>query len=139
MASIWYDSALLDIATGNIDLANDTFYVLLVTSSYTPSKGHAKRSDISGEVTGTGYTAGGAASACALALDTVNHRLTATFDPVSWASSTLSGVVGAVVYKSRGGAASADELLGFVDDGGSFTSTNGTFTQTFSTPFLIQN
>lgn len=40
-------------------MGSDTFKMMLVTSSYTFSKAHAKRSDITNEVVGTGYAAGG--------------------------------------------------------------------------------
>ena len=39
-----------------IDLDTDTFKLMLVTSAYTPTKTHAKRSDITNEVT-AGYIA----------------------------------------------------------------------------------
>ena len=61
-ASVVYDSFWHDWAQGNIIPATDTVKCLLVTSSYTPVKAsHAKRSDITNEVSGTGYTTGGAA------------------------------------------------------------------------------
>lgn len=50
--------ALMD---GDIDLANDTIKVMLLTSSYTPDLDHDFVDDVSAnEVSGTGYTAGGA-------------------------------------------------------------------------------
>mgnify|MGYP000402675218 CR=1 FL=1 len=62
MASLIYNSAVRDEAVGNIDFDTDTFYGMLVTSTYTPNKDtHTKRSDVTNEVTGTGYTAGGMA------------------------------------------------------------------------------
>lgn len=65
MASLIYNSAIDDMAKGAIDFDTDTFKVLLVTSSYSPNKDtHTKRSDVTNEVSGTGYTAGGATSAC---------------------------------------------------------------------------
>jgi hypothetical protein len=129
-ASTSYDSTTLDVASGNINLASDSLYVMLV-SGYVPNpKTHAKRSDVTGEISGTGYTAGGQAVAGVVATeDTTNDKtlLTAT-NPV-WSASTLSAT-GCVVYKHRGGAASADNLVSYVDFGGTITSTAAPFTVT---------
>ena len=59
MTSLIYDSFMDDLCKGNIVPSSDTFYGMLVTSSYSPSKGtHAKRSDVTNEASGTNYTAG---------------------------------------------------------------------------------
>ena len=138
MTSLIYTSAVDDSARGAIDFDTDTFKVLLVTSSYTASKStHAKRSDITGEVTGTGYTAGGATSACTVTKDTSNSKVTLGFAAVSWPTSTITAA-GGVIYKSRGGASSADELVGYIDFGGNISSVGGTFTVGTST-ITLQN
>ena len=60
MADVLYNSFKRDIMNGSIDLDTDTINVMLVTSTYTPDQdAHTKRSDITNEVSGTGYTAGG--------------------------------------------------------------------------------
>ena len=126
MASFFLDSALDDIAKGNINLGSDTFYMLLV--SVAPNRStNAKRSDIASEVSGPGYTAGGAACSLTLANDTSGHKETITTASTAWTSSTISAV-GAVVYKHRGGAASADNLFAYLDFGGTVVDTAGTFT-----------
>ena len=131
MASLIYDSFLDDEARCNIDGDADTFKALLVTSSYTPNKGtHTRRSDITNEVTGTGYTAGGVTCACTVAKDTTNHRVTLTFAALSWASSTITAR-GAVIYKSTGTAAN-DPLVAYVDFGSDVVSSAGTFSVTSS-------
>ncbi len=141
MASLNYDSFFLDLANGAVVPGTDTFYAMLVTASYTPNKGtHTKRSDVTaGEVSGAGYTAGGKATTCTVAMNTTTHKLTLTFSAVSWPNATITAATGCVIYKRRGGAASADELVAYVDNGGAFTSTNGTFTQSFTSPVEIDN
>ena len=115
MANLIYDSALEDEARGAIDYDTDTFKIMLVTSSYTPNKGtHTRRSDVTNEVTGTGYTAGGVTSVCTVAKDTTNHKVTLTFAGVSWANITITQLRGAVIYKSTGTAAN-DPLVGYID------------------------
>jgi hypothetical protein len=127
MASLIYNSAIDDMARGAIDFDTDTFKVMLVTSSYTPNKDtHDKRDDVTNEASGTGYTAGGAASACTVTKDTANDKVTLSFAAASWATATVTAR-GAVYYKSRGGASSADELVAYVDFGGDVSSTGATF------------
>lgn len=139
MASLIYDSFSDDVSKGNIVGSTDTFKAMLVTSTYTPNKGtHAKRSDVTNEVTGTGYSSGGTAVTNTVASDTTNHKETWTFSNPSWASSTITAHA-AVIYKSRGGLASADNLVCYVDFGADVSSTAGTFSVTFSTPLTVQN
>ena len=133
MASLIYNSAVDDMARGAIDFDTDTFKVMLVTSSYTPNKDtHDKRDDVTNEVSGTGYTAGGVTSACTVTKDTANDRVTLSFAAVNWATSTITARA-AVIYKSRGGASSADELVCYVDFGGDVSSSSATFSLGSST------
>jgi hypothetical protein len=139
MPSLVYNSCIRDAVVGSIDFDSDTFKALLVTSSYSASKSHSKRSDVTNEVTGTGYTSGG--NACAVtvaATDNTNNDVEISFSITSWTSATITARA-AVIYKSRGGASSADELVGYVDFGSDVSSTNGTFAVTVSTPLKFQN
>lgn len=140
MASFFYDSFWDDLMKGNIVPSSDTFKLMLTTSSYTPSKAsHAKRSDVTNEVSGTGYTAGGAAATVTLTAASGNSDLELVNSAdVSWTTATITAAF-AVLYKSRGGASSADNLVFLVDFGGTFTSTAGTFTVHMSTQFGVQN
>ena len=138
MASLIYDNALDNARRGAIDYDSDTFKVMLTTTGYTENKKtHEFRSDVTNEVTGTGYTAGGATVTVTVTLDTVNDRVDITLGAASWPSSTITARK-AVYYKSRGGAASADELIAVIDFGSDVISTGGTFSLTASTK-RIQN
>ncbi len=138
MASLIYNSAIDDMARGAIDFDTDTFKAMLVTSAYTPNKDtDLKRSAVTDEVTGTGYTAGGVASACTVTKDTANDKVTLQFAAVSWASSTITARA-LVYYKSRGGASSADELVAYNDFGSNVSSSGGTFSVAAST-ITLQN
>jgi hypothetical protein len=133
MASFIYNSAIDDLANGNIDFGADTFNLLLVTSSYTANKDtHVKRDDVTNEATGTGYTAGGAATACTVTKDTATDKVTLSFASVSFSEATITAA-GAVIYKARGGTADADELVAFIDFGGDVSSTGATFSVGVST------
>jgi hypothetical protein len=140
VASFFFDSFWDDLVKGNVVPSTDTVKVLLTTSSYVPSKAsHAKRSDVTNEITGTGYTAGGAAAAITLTAASGNADLELINQAdVSWTTATVTAAF-AVAYKSRGGASTADNLYWVIDFGGNFTSTAGTFTVHMSTQFGVQN
>lgn len=138
MASLIYNSCIDDMAKGAIDFDTDTFKAMLVTSTYTANKDtHDKRDDVTNEVSGTGYTAGGATTAVTVTKDTANDKVTISFGAVSWATATITARA-AVIYKSRGGASSADELVCYVDFGGDVTATGATFSLGAST-ITLQN
>lgn len=138
-ASLIYDSFWDDLFHGNITPSSDTVYGMLVTSSYTPSKSaHAKRSDVTSEVSGTGYTTGGAAvtvTVVAAAGNSDQEQL--TFSSPAWTSSTITARA-IVLYKHRGGSSSADNLYEYIDFGSNIVSTAGTFTATLNA-MTLQN
>jgi hypothetical protein len=138
MASLIYNSAPDEMARGDIDFDTDSFKAMLVSSSYSPNKDtHDFRDDVTNEVSGTGYTAGGVASAVTVTKDTANDKVTIQFGAVSWASSTITARA-CVYYKSRGGASSADELVAYADFGSDVSSSGGTFSVAAST-ITLQN
>ncbi|QBX38680.1 hypothetical protein E4M02_11195 [Brevundimonas sp. S30B] len=138
MASLIFNSFFDDLARGNINPSADTFKVMLVTSAYTENKDtHLKRSDVTNEVTGTGYTAGGPTTTVTITKDTTNDRLNVEIGAFSLSNTTLTARK-AVIYKARGGAASADELVAVIDNGSDLVSSNGTFAWGAST-IRIQN
>lgn len=137
MADIVYTSALEDVSRGNIDFDTDTFYMMLVTSSYVPSKdGHQKRSDVTDEAVGAGYTSGGVQTL--VTVTRVAGQVRVAFSEGVWTSATISAA-GAVIYKRRGGAASADELVAYMDFGATVVSTAGTYRATPTSPLILQN
>ena len=96
------------------------------------------RSDIANEVPNSGtYVAGGSTVTCSVgSVDTTNNRTAVTIgSPAPWTGATISAQ-GGWIYKAVGTAAT-DELVGFVDFGGTITSTAGTFTVTVTTPLYV--
>ena len=133
MPSLIYNRALELWARGSIDFDTDTFRVLLMTATYTENKDtHDFRDDVTNEVTGTGYTAGGNTVTVTVTLDTVNDRLDISLGGTTWPASTITARK-AVYYKSRGGAAAADELIVVNDFGSDVVTSAGTFTLNAST------
>jgi hypothetical protein len=133
----WYGLGLQKLVSGTIDLDTDTFKMMLTTSAYTPNQDtHDFRDDVTNEVTGTGYTAGGATLAgVAVTYDTGTNQVRVTWTDPTWPASTITART-AVIYKSRGGASSADELLAYVTEAADVTSTGATFTVDMANPAL---
>lgn len=138
MADVIYNSFKRDIMNGSIDLDTDTIKVLLVTSTYTPDQDtHTKRSDITNEVVGTGYTAGGATLASpTVTADNTDNEGVFDANDTSWTVATITAR-GAVLYKSRGGAASADEIIAYIDFVSDKTSSGGTFQITWNSEGIL--
>lgn len=144
MTTIVFNSFWDDLARNLIDADTDTFKCMLVNATYdaiadeTKKDSHLKRSAVTAnEISGTGYTAGGIAAAVTVTKDTANNRVDIGLGAVAWAASTITAE-GAVYYKSRGGADTADELVAYIDFGGPITSTGGTFNLAAST-IRVQN
>lgn len=138
MASVIYNSFKRDIMNGALDLDTDTIKVMLVTSSYTADQdAHTKRSDVTNEVSGTGYSAGGSALANkAVTADNTDNEGVFDADDLTWSTSTITAR-GAVLYKSRGGASSADELICYIDFGSDKSSSAGNFTLQWDSEGII--
>ena len=63
VTAAWYGKAMLSILNKEVDLDTDTLKVMLCTSTYTPNQDtHQYKSDVTNEVSGTGYTATGLAA-----------------------------------------------------------------------------
>lgn len=128
MANVIYNNFKEAIMNGGIDLDTDTIKVALVTSTYTPDQDvHDMFDDVTNEVTGTGYTAGGATLANkAVTQDNTDNEGVWDADDVTWATSTITAR-GAVIYKSTG-TASTSALIGYIDFTTDKSSSAGNFT-----------
>jgi hypothetical protein len=88
--------------------------ILLVTDTYTPDfNAHDFRNDITNEVSGTGYTAGGAAFT-STEITLSGGTLTWDFADPSWTTSTISSAMAGVCYTVVG-ADTTDQLLLLLD------------------------
>lgn len=111
-----------------IDFNSDTIKVMLVTSAYTFDQDvHDYKDDITSEVAGTGYTAGGATLANpSLTYTGATNKLKLDGDDVSWPASTITAR-GAVVYDSTPATDATRPVICFIDFGADVSTTNGTF------------
>ncbi|MFG1794117.1 hypothetical protein [Nocardia sp. NPDC049149] len=126
----FYTKFFLSVLNKEVDLDTDTLKVMLCTSSYTPSQHvHRYKSDVTNEITGTGYTAGGVA----LASVTVgNSSGTITFDAADsqWTSATFTAR-NAVIYDSSPASDSTRPLVGYITFDADIPVTASTFTITW--------
>ncbi len=129
MANLMFNATKVYCLQADIDWVSDTIHAILVTSSYTPDQdSHDFRNDITNEITGTGYTAGGQALASkTVTQDNTNNRAVFDSNDPQWTSATITARA-VVLAKIRGGASSADEIGGYWDFGSDIVSTAGTFT-----------
>ena len=131
MASTNFTNLTRNLVLARHNLGSDTLKVLLVSS--VPSEANfdawVARSDVTNEITGTGYTLD--------AIDTTNNRQSITLTNITngWTTATFSAL-GAIIYKNSGTAAT-DYLISFVDFGGTISCTAGNFSITYSTPLYI--
>lgn len=140
MASSNFTNTCRQLAKGEFNWLTDSNKVMLVSA--VPSEANLDawvfRSDVTTEITGTGYTAGGIIQPYTLsAVDTTNNRQAIAWTNIvnGWTGATFSAV-GAIIYDNNG-VATADSLIQFIDFGGTVSCTNGNFSITYTTPFYI--
>jgi hypothetical protein len=113
------------LGTSAIDFAADTIKCALVASTYTPNQNtHEDFADITNEVTGTNYVAGGAAMATpTVTMDGAGLVTIDSADPATWSQSAsgFSTARRAIVYQDTGVAATS-RLIGYSD---AFTADKG--------------
>lgn len=113
---------VLDTTQLALDLDAETHKVALYTSSRTPSYGSDTAYSSTGEISGTGYTAGGALLT-GTALGITGTVLSWDADNVEWQNTTLSGVRHADIYAD---ALTGNNLICGVDFGQSYNTSDGT-------------
>ena len=128
-----YGNALLKALNKEVNYITDTIKVMLCTSAYTPDQdAHIYKSSITNEVTGTGYTAGGATlTNKTMTYDGATNTIKLDADDVVWASSTITARY-AVIYDDTG-TDSTSTLLGYIDFSEDKISSAGDFKITWDT------
>jgi len=126
MASGIYNEFKGDILKKVHDLVNDTVKVALLTSSAAFDADNDNWADISSnEVSGTGYTAGGAAlGSKTVTVDNTNDRASWDGADVTWPTSTITARFAAVYDDTHAN----DRLICLFDFGSNQSSSNGDFT-----------
>jgi hypothetical protein len=112
-----YGLGMKHIATGAVDLDTDSFKLMLTTSTHTPNQDtHDFRDDVTNELAASGgYSAGGVALAgVAVTYDSASQQVRFDCNDIAFAFTASKTWRNAHLYKSRGGASSADELVGYL-------------------------
>jgi len=133
-----YGLFLESLVEGRINVA-DQMFAMLVTNSYVFNQNtHKFKSVVNGEVTGSGYTAGGLqVTGITPSYSGSTKTLTIPGGSVNWPAVTVSGVVGAVLYMAPAGLGDAlKPLVGYVNLGQSVTRSAQQLLLTFP-PALI--
>lgn len=123
-----YGLSLQSMLNKEIDFDSDTVKAMLVTSAYTPAQDtHRYKSSVTGEVSGTGYTAGGVTLASkTVTYDAATNTLTLDCADLSWPSSSFTARY-LIFYVSTGSDATSP-LLAYVDFGTDVSTVASTFT-----------
>lgn len=123
--------------TAVVDFDTDTIKVALTTATYTPNQDtHDFFNDVTNEVVGTGYTAGGATLGTkSVTYDTASDQVRLDAADTTWGSSTITARY-AVVYKDTG-TASTSPLMALVDFGADVSTTAGTFQITWDPTGIV--
>lgn len=134
MASGIYDCFKVDLMDGSVDLdsGGDTINVGLLTDSHSFTASDTSWASISAnEISGTGYTAGGATLGSQSVTMASN---TATWDAAdtSWTSATFTAYHAALYSVTN-----SSSLIASVDFGGEQTVTSGTFTIEWNSAGII--
>ena len=118
--------------------ASATIKVALTTSTYTPNQDtHHFFSDVTNEVTGTGYTAGGATLGSKTSTyDSATDQIRLDAADTSWTTSTITARR-AVIWNDTAGASTTDPVMGWLDFGADVSTTAGTFQITWDTTGII--
>jgi len=125
----FYGKFFLSLANKEIDMDSDSIKVMLCTVSYVPDQdAHRYKSDVTNEITGTGYTAGGVALSSPTISYTGATNLWA-FDAADaqWTGATFTARV-AVVYDASPASDSTRPLIGYILFDADIPVTSSTFT-----------
>lgn len=140
MASKLYGQFVQAAFNKEVDWDSDTIKVALVTNAYTPDQDAHNYFDdvVANEVTGTGYTAGGATLANKTnTYDSATNVIKLDADDVTWASSTITARY-AVIYDATPATNATRPLIGYVDFGSDQSSSNGNFTITWDSTGIVR-
>lgn len=140
MASKLYGQFLAQALNKEIDWDTDTIKVALLSNAYTPDQdAHNYLDDVvANEVTGTGYTAGGATLANKTnSYNGATNVIVLDADDVTWSSSTITARY-AVIYDASPATNATKPLIGYVDFGSDQSSSNGNFTITWDATGIVR-
>lgn len=131
MPAFWYGKSLQgqwNGTTNQVDWVGHTIKVALTTATYTPLQDtHQFFSDVTNEISGTGYSAGGVTLGTkSVTYDSTTNEARLLAANAQWTTATFTARY-AVVYRSTG-TSSTSQLICYVDFGSDQSVSSGTFT-----------
>jgi len=122
-----YGNILVAALNEEIDWMADTIKVALCTGSYVPSQAnHNNFDDVTNEISGTGYTAGGETlTGKSISYSDADKAVLLGADDVMWSSASFTARYG-VIYQDTGTPATS-LLIGYVDFGQTKSTLGGNF------------
>lgn len=129
----WYGPAFLSAFNKEIDLDADSMKIMLCDSTYAPNQDtHRYQSQVTGEVVGSGYIAGGKAlTGATVAYDGATNVFKFDENDVAWDPSTITARF-AVIYDATPGNPALNPLLVYIDFGADVSSVGAAFTVSFN-------
>lgn len=126
--SKFFSKFFQSLMSKEIHLGSDTIKLMICNSSYTPDQDiHRYKSDVTSEVSGPGYVAGGATVAnINIAYDPTTNTLSFDGADVNWPGSTITGRW-AVLYDASPATDATRPLIGYVDFGANMSSVAANF------------
>lgn len=135
----WYGKGFLSVFNKEIDWGSDTIKLALASSSYTPDQDtHDYFDDVTNEVTGTNWAAGGVT----LGTPTISYNGTTNVikldaNDVSVASVTLSGARNLIIYDASPGSAATNPLIAYATLDADLSPSAGTLAISFASTGIL--
>ena len=122
-----YSKFLNSLTFKEVNLNTDELKIMLLSSAYTPNVDTQQyKSDITGEVTGAGYTAGGE-TLTNIQFTIINKVATLSADNPSWSDINVDNLRYAVLYDNAPLQDSQKPLIAYIDFGESLSIANAIF------------
>lgn len=133
-----YGLALKSFVTKQIDFSGGTVKAMLLASTYVPNQDtHQFKSDLAGEITGTGYTAGGVTlTNKSVTWTAASKTLTLTSDNPTWAGAAFTCRY--LVFYQDTGTATTSPLIAYVDFVSDQSPASQDFTYLIPTTGILQ-
>lgn len=136
-----YGLFLQSLVEGRVNMTADPVWCMLVTSSYVFNQNtHKFKSVVTGELAGSGYTAGGQqVTITAPAYDSTTKLLTVPAGNLVWPSVTWTGATGAILYMNPNSFPdNAKPLIAYLDFGGSVDRSSQAFYLNWPTTGILR-
>lgn len=134
-----YGKTFLAWLNKEVDILNDDIKVMFTTSSYTPDQdAHDYKNDVTNEITGTGYTAGGPTlGGKTLTYTGATNKIVFDADDVTLTSTTLT-MRTAVLYDATPSTDATRPLLGYEQSSADISTTGGDFVIVWNAAGIIE-